>query len=215
MTRHLPFENPEWIYEGLDPSIYEKVAGRVTNRAPKQIQANVEEIVKWFNDLERIVRGINISGDGSVQDNRNNIYVVENEIFSGFTLKLPEGMSVNELTQNIVLTDQARGKHYYNLKHFIIVDPTTLEIRTNIKRGTELLIRIWNKKKKVHREVLKETLQAGKAFYIPSDLDYIPTVNELMVQVDGVTQKDVTIEENEITFGFRVEKGREILIYVI
>jgi len=40
----LPYKKPKWIYEGTDPDLVEPVAADVTNRAPKQIEKNVEKV---------------------------------------------------------------------------------------------------------------------------------------------------------------------------
>lgn len=215
MIINLPFENPEWIYEGLDPSLFEKAVGRVINRAPKQVQENVEALRKFLQDVSSKIDGLNMSGDGSVQDNRTNIYITSTEIYSGNLISLPEGMTVDERTQDIVLTDLDTGFHYYKGRHFIIRDEKTLEASVMIKRGVRLLFRIWNKKKKVFRDLLQTTLVAGNVYTINPDLEYIPTINTLLVAVDGVIQKDLTIDENKITFGFDIEAGREILLMVI
>lgn len=43
----LPYPNPSYIYEGTDDSKYENADGKITNRAPKQIEANAEYIAGY------------------------------------------------------------------------------------------------------------------------------------------------------------------------
>lgn len=43
----LPYEMPSWIYEGDNPDEYEYGTGIVLNRAPKEIQTNVESLLKF------------------------------------------------------------------------------------------------------------------------------------------------------------------------
>lgn len=45
----LPVTNPTWIYEGLDQSLMEEATGLVFNRAPKQIQRNVEALANYIS----------------------------------------------------------------------------------------------------------------------------------------------------------------------
>lgn len=53
MTVSIPWQEPEWIYEGYDSNKFEDATGIVTNRAPKQIQENVLKIVENINtDLD-------------------------------------------------------------------------------------------------------------------------------------------------------------------
>ena len=171
---NLPHENPEYIYEGLDQSLYEPVTGATTNRAPKQIQENVKSLRREL-----------------------------------------EGVTVNSVTQEIVLTDVDSGKHYYYPFHFSILDSKTLESKTNITRGKRLLFRVWNKQTRVVRTLLDYSTTAGKKIPVPTNLDYIPTVHSLLVQVDGITQREYTYEDGFITFGFDLTQGQEIIFISI
>ena len=197
---NLPHENPEYIYEGLDQSLYEPVTGATTNRAPKQIQENVKSLRRELEGVTTDVASINRSGDGAIMDNRTNTWIVPADIFNGTRITLPEGVTVNSVTQEIVLTD---------------VDSKTLESKTNITRGKRLLFRVWNKQTRVVRTLLDYSTTAGKKIPVPTNLDYIPTVHSLLVQVDGITQREYTYEDGFITFGFDLTQGQEIIFISI
>ena len=212
---NLPHENPEYIYEGLDQSLYEPVTGATTNRAPKQIQENVKSLRRELEGVTTDVASINRSGDGAIMDNRTNTWIVPADIFDGTRITLPEGFTVNGVTQEIVLTDVDSGKHYYYPFHFSILDSKTLESKTNITRGKRLLFRVWNKQTRVVRTLLDYSTTAGKKIPVPTNLDYIPTVHSLLVQVDGITQREYTYEDGFITFGFDLTQGQEIIFISI
>jgi len=49
MGATITYETPDWIYEGDDPALFEPVTAVVTNRAPKQIQQNVQNLKNYIN----------------------------------------------------------------------------------------------------------------------------------------------------------------------
>lgn len=56
MPLQLPNPNPAWIYEGFDPANFEDATGINTNRAPKQIHANVEFLLSVVNSIKGDIR---------------------------------------------------------------------------------------------------------------------------------------------------------------
>jgi len=58
----LPNPTPDWIYEGVDPAHFEDATGPVTNRAPKQIQSNIQYLVTILNTLFTDLENFDIDG---------------------------------------------------------------------------------------------------------------------------------------------------------
>lgn len=207
----LPHENPAWIYEDLEPGQYEKATGRVFNRAPKQIQENVEHLATKLGEVLSFNDGVNLSGDGSIQSNRNNIYIVPNKHPRGYELPLPAGMTVDERLHEIVITDVDTQKHYYKPEHFTIKDSKTLITKTEFLKDQKLLFRIWVKSNKTESYLPNAKVLANTLIPIPPTLSYIPTVNRLVIALDGVIQKNVRVVDGGIQFLFDVHAAQEIL----
>lgn len=215
MKVKLPFENPNWIYEGNDSAKFDKVTGRRANAAPKQIQANVEFLRELFVDTVARIEKIEFSGDGAIQSNHGNLYKIDKDIHTGTRFNLPDGFNVDTSIHDLVLTDTATGEHYHVPTHFKVLDRHTIELKTTLRRGQKMLIRVWLKDKKIYKEKITSKITARTPFPIPKEITYIPSVHEMIVILDGVIQEDYVIEKNSIIFNYDLDEHSSLCIISI
>lgn len=64
----LPYPEPSWIYEGTNPDYYEYGTGIVLNRAPKEIQENVESLLKFIKNRVEYLDLINVESWDSLKE---------------------------------------------------------------------------------------------------------------------------------------------------